>query len=150
MQIIKDKQLTENNWTFIADDSNLTDGDISVSLGRWKQDKARLLDRQGKIGVRLTATDEVAELVDDLDKISLIELDFPAFTNGRAFSQARLLRSRYDYQGEIRAVGGFMADQVFYLSRVGVNAFDLNDEKQLPVALSALNDFTVRYQASTN
>ncbi|MBC8392295.1 MAG: DUF934 domain-containing protein, partial [Deltaproteobacteria bacterium] len=80
--------------------------------------------------------------------IQLIELDFPAFTDGRIFSHAWLLRGRYNYQGEIRATGHFMPDQVFYLSRVGVNAFNLEKTEDLPVALSNLNDFSVNYQKS--
>ncbi|WP_305909243.1 DUF934 domain-containing protein [Methylomarinum sp. Ch1-1] len=150
MQIIKDKQITDNTWTFVADDDALSNGDISVTLTRWKKDKERILKREGKIGIRLATSDEVADLAEDLDKINLIELEFPVFTDGRAFSQARLLRGRYHYQGEIRAIGGFMADQAFYLSRVGVNAFQLDNAEALNTALSTLNDFSVHYQASSN
>lgn len=150
MQIIKDKQITDNAWTLVADDEALKNGDISVSLLRWKKDKEHILNHGGKIGIRLTSTDEVSELADDLDKISLIEIDFPVFTDGRGFSQARLLRDRYRFQGEIRATGNFIADQAFYLSRVGVNAFELKTDKELNTALTALNDFSVHYQISSN
>jgi uncharacterized protein (DUF934 family) len=150
MQIIKDKQIIDNTWTFIADDSELIDGDISVSPKRWNKEKELILNRHGKQGLRLSPTDKVEDIADDLKLISLIELNFPAFTDGRGFSQARLLRDRYQYQGEIRAIGGYMADQVFYLNRVGVNAFQLGNEKELPLALSTMNDFTVSYQTSTN
>jgi uncharacterized protein (DUF934 family) len=149
MPIIKDQQVLENAWTFVADDAPLTNGDITVSVTRWSEDKTKLLQRGGKVGVRLAPADNVAAIGDDLAFISLIELDFPVFADGRAFSQARLLRSRYGYQGEIRAVGHYMADQVFYLHRVGVDAFEFNDRKSLELALSAINDFTVRYQSST-
>ncbi len=149
MQIIKDRQIIDNTWTFIADDVGLKNGDISVSLNRWKKDKELIANRDGRTGVRLSSTDDIAVLASDLNTIDLIELDFPAFTDGRAFSQAHLLRDRYHYQGEIRAIGSFMADQVFYLSSVGVNAFQLKTEKELDTALSSLNDFSVRYQTST-
>ena len=82
--------------------------------------------------------------------IQLIELDFPDFADGRLFSHAWLLRGRYNYQGEIRATGHYMPDQVFYLSRVGVNAFNPEKVEDLPVVLSHLNDFTVKYQNSIN
>lgn len=151
MPIIKDQQLAENTWTFVAEDSPLTDGNITVSLKRWEEDKAQLLKHSGKVGIRLVPGDNTETLSkDDLAAISLVELDFPVFTDGRLFSAAKLLRSRDAYQGEIRAVGKFMADQVFYLHRVGVDAFEFSEKKDIDVALSALHDFSVRYQSSIN
>ena len=133
MQIIKDKQIVENTYRYLADDENLSNGNITVSLARWQQEKAQLLSHDGQVGLRLTIEDDVALIADDLNKIALLELNFPAFTDGRLFSRAKLLRIRFGYQGEIRAVGNFMLDQVFYLSKIGVNAFHLNNEEQLPV-----------------
>ncbi|MCK9607722.1 MAG: DUF934 domain-containing protein [Methylomonas sp.] len=149
MPIIKNQQILENTWTFVDDDAPLAGGDITVSVKRWTEDKPALLQHSGKVGVRLTPADNVAALGDDLPFIKLIELHFPTFSDGRTFSQARLLRSRYNYQGEIRAVGNYMTDQVFYLHRVGVDTFEFNDPKDMELALSAIKDFTVRYQAST-
>lgn len=149
MPIIKNQQILENTWTFVDDDAPLASGDITVSVKRWTEDKPALLQHSGKVGVRLAPADNVAALGNDLTFIKLIELNFPAFSDGRTFSQARLLRSRYNYQGEIRAVGNYMTDQVFYLHRVGVDAFEFNDPKDMELALSAIKDFTVRYQAST-
>jgi uncharacterized protein (DUF934 family) len=148
MQIIKDKQIVDDSWSYVADDEELKDGDISVSLARWKKDKQRLLKTNGNIGVRISPADSVENIAGDLKNIQLIELDFPAFADGRIFSHAWLLRGRYNYQGEIRATGHFMRDQVYYLSRVGVNAFSLGKAEDLPVALSNLNDFSVNYQKS--
>ncbi len=148
MQIIKDKQIVDDSWRYVADDEELKDGDITVSLARWKKDQQQLLKTSGKIGVRIGPADSVEDIAADLKDIQLIELDFPAFADGRLFSHAWLLRGRYSYQGEIRATGKFMRDQVFYLSRVGVNAFSLEKTEDLPVALSTLNDFSVNYQKS--
>lgn len=152
MKIIKDKQLVDDQWTFIADNQDFATAqdNISVSLERWKQEKEQLLTRPtGQLGIRLHANDDVNDVAADLDSIDLIELDFPVFTDGRGFSQARMLRGQYHYEGEIRAVGNFMAEQVFYLSRVGVNAFSISSEEELKIALLTLNDFSVRYQTST-
>lgn len=147
MQLIKDKSIIEDQQQFIADDQPLpNDGDITVSLGRWLKDRNTLLNHKGKLGVRLEPSDATAEIAEDLKKLALVEVNFPVYTDGRAFSHAQLVRDRYQYQGEIRAVGEFMADQVFYLSRVGVNAFQLPDPAQLPVALNTLNDFSRSYQ----
>ncbi|MGR8929783.1 MAG: DUF934 domain-containing protein [Gammaproteobacteria bacterium] len=151
MPIIKDQQITENTWTYIADDCPLSNGDITVSLKRWNQDKEQLLRHEGKVGIRLAPDDSIDQLAeDDFKTIALVELDFPVFTDGRLFSVAQLARSKHAYQGEIRAVGNFMSDQVFYLQRVGVDAFELSEPKAVEHALSALRDFSVRYQASIN
>jgi len=150
MKIIKDKQIIEDSWSHIADDEEIANGNITVSLTRWNKEKSALANHQGNIGIRVAPADDVAEIADDLKNIELVAVELPAFTDGRAFSHARLLRSRYEYQGEIRAIGSYMADQAFYLQRVGVNAFELENTEELAAALSTLNDFTVKYQASTN
>ncbi len=148
MQIIKDRQIIDDNWYFVADEAELKAGNIIVSLARWLTDKQQLLNSKDKIGIRIGPADSVSDIASDLKDIALVELDFPAFADGRIFSHAWLLRGRYNYKGEIRATGHFMADQVFYLSRVGVNAFSLEKTEDLPAALSTLNDFTVNYQKS--
>jgi uncharacterized protein (DUF934 family) len=150
MQIIKDKQIVDDTWSYVADDDELKAGNISVSLARWKQDKLQLQARDGKLGIRIEPADAVDDIVPDLKDIQLIELDFPDFADGRLFSHAWLLRGRYNYQGEIRATGHYILDQVFYLSRVGVNAFYCGKAEDLPVVLSHLHDFTVNYQNSIN
>lgn len=146
MQIIKDRQIVEDNYHYLADDESLVSGNITVSLARWQQEKAQLLSHDGKVGVRLNFDDALEAIAADLNALSLIELNFSFFGDGRLFSRAKLLRSRFGYQGEIRAVGDFMLDQIFYLSKVGVNAFQLNNTEQLPVALATLDDFSVSYQ----
>jgi uncharacterized protein (DUF934 family) len=150
MQIIKDKQIIDDTWSYVADDAELKAGNISVSIARWKQDKQQLLAKEGKLGIRIGPAVAVDEIATDLKDFQLIELDFPDFADGRLFSHAWLLRSRYNYQGELRATGHYMADQVFYLSRVGINAFYPEKVEDLPVVLSYLNDFTVKYQNSIN
>lgn len=146
MQIIKDKQVIANTWTYLPNDAELKDGDITVSTSCWLQKKEELLSHNGKVGVRITPESSIDDIVNDLPRIELIELDFPDFADGRLFSHAWLLRNRYQYQGEIRATGNYMSGQVFYLSRVGVNAFSVENNEDVPAALTALNDFTVKYQ----
>jgi uncharacterized protein (DUF934 family) len=151
MQIIKNKQLVDNDWRFVADDAEIPErGDITISLARWTQHAEQLVHRSDQIGVRLAPTDSCDALEGHLDGLSLIELDFPGFGDGRLFSHARLLRSRLGYSGEIRAVGQFLPDQVYFLYRVGVNAFQLQHPQQIPLALSCINDFSVNYQVSSN
>jgi uncharacterized protein (DUF934 family) len=150
MQLIKDQQIIENTWQYIADNDELKAGDISVSFARWQADKQQLLAHDGKLGIRMSTSDSADELANDLEKFQLIELDFPDFADGRLFSQAWLLRGRYHYQGEIRAIGHYIPDQVFYLARVGVNAFSPKVAEELPDVIKKLKDFTVNYQNSIN
>lgn len=149
MPVIKDHQILENTWTHVADETPLINGDITVSVTRWNNEKAELLQRPSKVGIRLMPSDTLESICDDLSAISLIELYFPVYTDGRSFSQVRLLRNRYHFAGEIRATGNFLADQVFYLHRVGVDTFEFNDPKAMEVGLAALKDFSVTYQIST-
>lgn len=149
MPIIKDQQITENTWTFVADDQPLPPGNVTVSLARWNQEHAKLQQHDGKIGIRLAPTDQL-ETLGNSPKADLVELNFPSFGDGRLFSLARLLRDQHGYQGEIRATGNYLADQVYYLHRVGVDSFEFSEAKDIQVALAAVNDFSVRYQPSSN
>ncbi len=149
MPILKDQQVTENSWHFIADDMAVCPGNITVSLKRWTESRPLLLQHSGQVGIRLTPVDTLDEIRDDLSHLPLVELEFPMFNDGRLFSQARLLRDRHGYQGEIRAVGRFLTDQVHYLSRVGVNAFEFDKPRDIELAKIALKDFSVHYQAGS-
>lgn len=149
MPVIKNQQVSENTWSFVADDQPLPpQGDITVSLTRWQQEQSQLQQHSGQIGVRLQPADQLDGLTHA--KMGLVELNFPSFGDGRLFSLARLLRDQYGYAGEIRATGNYLADQVFYLHRVGVDAFEFAEAKDIQVALAAINDFSVCYQPSTN
>ncbi len=147
MQIIKDRQLIEDTQCYVADEENLPTGDISVSMARWLLEKEKLLHHQGKVGVRIHSHDEMNKIAADLPLIPLLELNFPVFTDGRLFSIAKLLRTRFAYQGELRAVGQFAEDQVGYLARVGVNAFQMENPAKLSQALASLDDFSASYQS---
>ena len=149
MQIIKDKQIIDDNWVFIADDDKLTAENIVVSLAQFRENKTAIFEQAKAVGIRLNPADSVAELAEDLARICLIELNFTDFADGRLFSQAWLLRERYGYTGEIRAVGKYLTDQAYYLTRVGVNSFAETPEP-LTTTLTKLNDFSVHYQSSVN
>lgn len=145
MQIIKNRQIVADNYRYIADEESVTGENITVSLVRWQQEKEILKQQVTNLGIRLNALDDFDALGNELNHVPLIELNFGFFGDGRLFSRAKLLR-RAGFQGELRAVGQFMLDQVCYLSKVGVNAFCLENPNQLAVALVALDDFSVSYQ----
>jgi uncharacterized protein (DUF934 family) len=150
MQLIKNKTISEDSWQYLADDDALCAGNICVSLARWLHDKDQLQAHDGELGVRLLPSDTLSELIADLPRFALVELYFPEFADGRLFSFAWLLRNRYDYSGELRAVGSYLTDQLFYLSRVGVNAFSVKSVEELHITLAKLHDFSVQYQLSVN
>ncbi len=150
MQIIKDSQIVDDNWAYKPDDSETGDGDITVSVARLQADGEKLFQRNGRLGVRIVPADALDGITAYLSKLSLVELHFPELADGRLFSHAWLLRNRHAYTGELRATGHFLPDQVFYLSRVGVNSFYPENTANLSATLAGLKDFTVKYQPSTH
>jgi uncharacterized protein (DUF934 family) len=148
-QLIKDGALAEDTWVRVTPDSDgiPANGDIIVSLTCWQEQKSALKDHNGRVAVCLEPGQEPAELADDLAALPMIAIHFPTFADGRGYSYARELRTRYGYQGEIRAVGDVLQDQLFYLWRCGFNAFDIRADRDAAEALKGLKDFTVTYQA---
>ena len=149
MKVIKNGQPVDKSWTHLTDDDPSQTGPCTVSLARWLQEKEDLLKSSSGVGVRLSAADSPESLATDLDAISLIILDMHPFTDGRPFTQARILRD-FGYQGEIRARGDFLRDQMFFLSRVGVDAFEFPEDVDLQDRLKAFEEFTVTYQAAAD
>jgi uncharacterized protein (DUF934 family) len=98
--------------------------------------------------LRLEPHDDPAAVAARLDAVMRVEVNFPSFTDGRGYSIARLLRERYGYRGELRAVGDVQRDQLFYLARCGFDAFLLREGEDAGAALAALGDFSEAYQAS--
>ena len=113
-----------------------------LSLDEWLA-----LENKDNSAVQLEPDQAPAALLADLDKLSTVAINFPAFTDGRGFSYARELRER-GYKGELRATGHFIRDQLHYLSRCGFNAFEFDNEPSLADALQSLDDFSEHYQAS--
>lgn len=146
-QLIKDGALAENSWVRIcAEDSIPANGDIIVSLALWQEQKTALKNHNGQVAVCLEPGEEPEAIAGDLDDLPMIAIHFPAFADGRGYSYARELRTRYGYSGEIRAIGDVLQDQLFYLWRCGFNAFDIRADRDAKAALKGLQDFTVTYQ----
>ncbi len=147
MQLIKDKQVIQDSWIYILDETPLDADYIIVPLVRWQQERDQL-SKIKHLGLRLEADVILEDIVDDLSHFQLVELFIPVFTDGRAFTHARLLRSRYGFTGDIRVSGDFMRDQVFYLNRVGVSSFELNDQDNAQQVIQSMDDFSVDSQES--
>lgn len=155
-KLIKDGAIIENTWTLIAKPegdaaaAEVPTGQVIVPLSIWLAQKSQLQARQD-IGVWLDSDETAHQLGDDAKSLPLVALNFPVFMDGRPFSAARLLRERYGFTGELRAVGNFIRDQLCYLRRCGVNAFAFaREDIQLEQALASLNDFTEFYQAAVD
>ena len=151
MPLIKNKQVVPDSFTLVADDAELpATGDVIVGLARFVADEAALRARGGKLGVRIDPEDELNAAAAVLSRADLVALAFPKFGDGRAYSKARLFRERFSYQGELRAVGEVLADQLQYMSRCGIDSFALVEGKDVAAALRALEDFSVTYQGATD
>lgn len=148
--VIKNRQIVEDSWQPVADDAELPTGPVIVSLARWRKERAELLARGDALGVRLPNTANLAELVADLPHWQVVALEFPKFADGRAHSQARLLRERYGYRGEVRAVGDVLRDQLFFMARNGFDAFELRADRSLEDALAAFDEFSDSYQPAAD
>jgi len=141
---------TQDNFAPVADDAALPEGPVLVSLARFQKERETLLERNTPIGVKLQAGENPELLGDDVNRLSLVALEFPKFRDGRAFSWARMLRTRLGFSGEIRAVGDFLYDQVNYQHRVGFNAWEVPDTFTLEMFNRALTEMTNVYQPSTD
>jgi uncharacterized protein (DUF934 family) len=122
-------------------------GRVIVPLAIWL-DRQSALAARGDVGVWLAGTDDPANLESSLSALSLVAVDFPKFTDGRGYSIAYLLRSRFGYLGELRAIGDVLPDQLFYMKRVGFDAFAVREDKDIRQALCSLRPFTDAYQGS--
>lgn len=150
-QVLKDNRLIDDSWTLLTEDSkSLPSGDILLSYSQWQTFSDQLDSHDGSVGVIIEGNADIEDIIEPLLKLPLIAINFPKFADGRAFSSARLIRERYEYTGEIRAVGGFIRDQLYYLSRCGFNAFKFDDSVDLTESAKSLQDFSEAYQVSVD
>ncbi len=154
-KIIKDKAIVSDDWNLFklaegetADGVAVPAGKQIVPLAVWLAQKTTLAARAGEIGVWLASDERPEQLKEDAASLPLIAVDFPTFADGRGYSIAYNLRARLGYTGEVRAVGDVLRDQLFYMSRVGFNAFATREDRSIEDALKGLSDFSDAYQTS--
>lgn len=152
--IIKDRNVEADPWQRLElnADGSLpavpAAGDIIVPLALWQGRRKELLARPGRLGVWLDSHEDPAVIAEDLRLFGVVAVNFPKFGDGRGFSTARLLRERYGWKGELRAVGDVFRDQLFFLSSCGFNAFAQRPGEDPREALAAFGDFSEAYQNS--
>jgi uncharacterized protein (DUF934 family) len=150
--LIDRKGLRPDSWqVFDGTASAMPEGaDVLVALDVWRAQGALLKGHSARLGLLLSPPDDVKSVATDLVNFALVAVHFPKFTDGRGYSTARLLRERLGWQGELRATGDVLRDQLFLMARCGFDSFALRDDQDPQAALSAFRDFSVRYQSATD
>lgn len=157
-KLVKDGAIVENEWTLMAKPEEVAAPEIKVPEGKvivplkvWQAQRETLKQREN-LGVWLDTDETADELGEEAQRFPLVAVNFPAFADGRAFTTARILRERFGFTGELRAVGYFLAEQACFLRRCGVNAMDFGTDREqhMEAAIEALNDFTEYYQSSVD
>lgn len=147
MPLLKDGRLVEDPWRVVDDAALLpTSEPAIVSFARFQAERETLLARGATLGVTLRNTDPVDALAGVLDRLELIVLAFPKFSDGRAYSQARSLRERLGFTGELRATGDVLVDQALFMRRCGFDAYEIADAAKAPRFIEAFKTFSVFYQ----
>ena len=147
MPLVKQGRLTTDPFVHVADGAELPgDGAVLVSAERFLADPEALLRRAGKVGVIWPNNRDIDELVPYLGKIATVALVFPTFRDGRAYSQARLLRERYGYDGELRATGQILRDQFVFMTRAGFDAFEVKKDADADAFAATMQRYSVFYQ----
>jgi uncharacterized protein (DUF934 family) len=144
--ILRGRNVIPDTWHYVEEPGSSDVADLVVPLDQLLGDADGLARRTGRLGVKLAPADDVAKLAPHLSKLALVAIEFTAFGEGRGYSQAHLLRQRYGYRGELRAVGIVKRDQIFFMARAGFDSFELSPGESPEAAIEALGTFTVAYQ----
>jgi uncharacterized protein (DUF934 family) len=145
--VINLNEVITDDWAEIEDSDEMgSKKSVIISLLRLQRDWEDLRSSDYRIGVELEVTDEVEEIGEFLPRLDLVVLNFNVFADGRAFSQARLLRERFGYQGDLRARGDVIRDQLSFMHRCGFTQFHLAESEEVELALNAFSDISDTYQ----
>jgi len=147
MPLVKGGKITEDIFAHVADGADLPrDGAVLVSAARFLEKPDALLGRAGKVGVIWPNNRDIDDLVPYLERIGAVALVFPTFRDGRAYSQARLLRERFSYRGELRAAGQVLRDQFVFMLRAGFDAFEVKKQSDAEAFAQTAKRYSVFYQ----
>ena len=156
-KIIKNGQVIDDAWHVLKlaegqapETVALPDAPTLLPLAVWLARKDEILARHAPVGIWLESNEVPEAIADDLQHFTIIGVNFPKFADGRGYSTARLLRDRFAYAGEIRALGDVLRDKLFLLKRCGFDAFAVREDKDIDAALAGLNAFSESYQAAVD
>jgi uncharacterized protein (DUF934 family) len=144
--ILRRRDIVEDSWRYLGEE--IAAGDpLIVPLAELRAERERWWNWTGRLGARLKPSDRVEDLTADLPRLDLVAIEFPNPGDGRGYSQARLLRERLRFRGELRAVGaGVRQDQAFLLARCGFDGLEPAAGANLEAVRAALNRYDVAYQ----
>jgi uncharacterized protein (DUF934 family) len=144
--ILRQRELIADHWHYLGEAYSPGDA-VVVPCAELLRERERWWAWEGRLGVRLSPVDRVEELAEELARLDLVAVEFPSPGEGRGYSQGRLLRERYDFRGELRAVGaGVRQDLLFLLARCGFDAMELASGEDPQAARRALSRYEVAYQ----
>jgi uncharacterized protein (DUF934 family) len=147
MPLIRATGVVEDPWTFVKDEELLPQaGAVIVTLLRFQANRDQLLARATPLGLRLKSDQAPSLIAGDVDRFDVVALEFPKFTDGRAYSAARLLRERYGYRGELRAVGNVLRDQLAFMRRCGFDSYEIPANIDAAAWIASLGGISVVYQ----
>ncbi len=150
MPLLKNAKICPDMWSEVPDGDPLPDRPAIIPQARWLAERATLEKRNQPLGLRLAPDSDIETIAGDLDRFAVIVIELPSFRDGRAFSQARILRQRHRYGGEIRAVGHILKDQIRFLVRCGVDAIHLDDRVQAADWQAAMQEMSFAYQTGSD
>ena len=145
MPLLRQRELVDDNWVTLGEQPPADDVAVIVPFAKFKESPDTWRARKGKLGIRLAPADKVEDLAPELPRLSLVALEFTGPGEGRGYSQAKLLRARYKFSGEVRAVGHVKQDQVYLMARVGIDAFELAATEKPEEAIATLERFKIAY-----
>jgi uncharacterized protein (DUF934 family) len=147
MPLVKNGKISDDAFVHVADDAEIPgDAAILISAARFLKDAEALSRRVGPTGVIWPNSRDVDDLAPYLDRLAVVALVFPTFRDGRAYSQARLLRERFGYRGELRATGQVLRDQFMFMLRAGFDSFEVKKQSDAEAFANTVKRYSVFYQ----
>jgi uncharacterized protein (DUF934 family) len=153
-KLISTKAVMDNPWTVMKQSTGpeilqaVPGKNFIVPLQFWRLYQEELHDYDGNIAVWLDSNERVEQIADELEALPLVALNFPVFSDGRSYTNARELRQKYNYSGEIRAIGDVLRDQLYYMAQCGFDSFEIRYDQDAELCLGAFDDFKTGYQST--
>jgi len=148
-RLLRDGRIVEDEWSYLAESADGAAAALILTFAEWQNERAAWMARGGRLGVVLQPADKVELLAPDISRLELIGAQFSGPSEGRGYTQARLLREHWNFEGELRATGYVRRDQLFFMARCGFNSFELSDT-DIEDAYAAFTTFTAAYQPAND
>jgi uncharacterized protein (DUF934 family) len=148
-RLLRDRQVVFDEWLYVAEAAADASAPLIVTFNQWQMEPDTWIARGSSLGVVLSPAHKIEQLAPDLGRFALIAAEFSGPSEGRGYSQARLLREQWNFKGELRATGHVRRDQLFFMARCGFNSFEL-PEGELEEAYTTFSTFSAAYQASND